>query len=77
MKGKFVSVWDGGVKLESPCTVNLETLEVTILQTQSGDGVETLDEEYVEIGLLKLPAHHVDEWNKLPYAEKRAALWYD
>jgi hypothetical protein len=46
MKATFVSVWDGGVRIETPCTVD-ESGEITTSSVDAGD-VELLDREFVE-----------------------------
>lgn len=49
-KGTFVSVWDGNHKLESDCSVNMQTKEVVVHHVHDGpeiDALETLDREYV------------------------------
>lgn len=43
----YVFVWDGGVEVESTCTVNLRTGEVTDIQPAVTDSLETLEWEYV------------------------------
>ena len=46
--GAYTSVWDGGISLTSKCIVNLETKEVTILESFDTD-VDVLEEEYITL----------------------------
>lgn len=46
MKATFVSVWDGGTRIETACTVD-ESGEITTTSVDAGD-VESLDREFVE-----------------------------
>jgi hypothetical protein len=47
----FVSVWDGGNNVESPCKFDPETREVTdIVQVEDGiEDLNVLEREYVEL----------------------------
>ena len=46
---EFVSIWDGGVELRSPAFFDRKDGSVTVLKAQSGDGVEHLDREFIEL----------------------------
>lgn len=47
----FVSVWDGGTEINSPCMVNLETKEIfNITKVDTKCDVDILEGEYVKIG---------------------------
>ena len=59
----FCSVWDGGIKVETECKVNIKTREVFDIE-QSGidaDLLEVLDEEYIIIDDVKFPACTKDD----------------
>lgn len=59
----FYSVWDGGIKVETECKVNIKTREVFDIE-QSGidaDLLEVLDEEYIIIDDVKFPACPKDD----------------
>lgn len=59
----FCSVWDGGIKVETECKVNIKTREVFDIE-QSGidaDLLEVLDEEYIIIDDAKFPACPKDD----------------
>ena len=55
VKGTFVSVWDGGIKISSNCKVNLNTKEVFEIEVVDGatEFVSTLDEEYIVVDGVK------------------------
>jgi hypothetical protein len=44
----FVSVWDGGIVLRSKAIYNPNTKEVEVLETFDVDGLEVLEDEYIE-----------------------------
>ena len=46
---EFVSIWDGGVEKRSPACYNPATGEVNVRRTHSGEDVEMLDREFVEL----------------------------
>lgn len=45
----FVSVWDGGIEIRSNCEFNPISKEVTDIDIAEVDGLETLEDEYVEL----------------------------
>lgn len=45
----FVSVWDGGIEIRSHCEFNPISKEVTDIDIAEVDGLETLEDEYVEL----------------------------
>ena len=54
VNGRFVSVWDGGIEIWTNCKVNLRTGEVfNIQQADIDDSLNTLDREYVLVGLYE------------------------
>lgn len=53
----FVSVWDGGSVIETPCRVNMETREVFDIMRARYDG-DILEREYVEIDGEEFPVFH-------------------
>ena len=47
-KGTFVSVWDGGVAISTPCTIDLDTGEVFTEPVEENiDGLDVCEEQYV------------------------------
>ena len=71
----FTSVWDGGFKIITPCTVNIDTRE--IIETEKADVdnfvCDHLDYEYVTVGGIDYPAYRKDE---LPDGDT-TSYWYD
>lgn len=49
MKATYVSIWDGGFRIESNCDFNPETKEVTNVESIDVDGVDICDEEFIEL----------------------------
>lgn len=49
MKATYVSIWDGGVRVETNCEFNPETKEVTDVDSVDVDGVDICDEEFIEL----------------------------
>jgi hypothetical protein len=49
MKATYVSVWDGGVEVRTNCEYNLETGEVTDIETSDVSGVNCCEDEYIEL----------------------------
>ena len=49
MKAQFVSIWDGNVEVRTNCEFNPETKEVTDIESVEVNGVDMLDDEYVEL----------------------------
>jgi len=48
-RAKFVSVWDGGIEIRSNCEFNPISKEVFDIEISEVDGLETLEDEYVEL----------------------------
>ena len=48
-KATYVSVWDGGLEVESSCLVDMKTGEVTDIGTVSVNELDNCEEEYVLI----------------------------
>lgn len=67
----FVSVWDGGVEIETPCRVNMETMEVFDIMKARYDG-DILEKEYVEIDGEEFPVFQVSD-----ITENEDEFWYD
>lgn len=59
----YYSLWDGDILLESECKVNLKTREIYEIEPSgvSGDSLNVLEEEYIEIDGIKAPACRKDE----------------
>ena len=52
LQGTFVSVWDGGCQVSSPCLVDFQTGQVTVTEAddcQNEECLQILEREYVEI----------------------------
>ena len=50
VKAAFISVWDGGTQIISPCEVDTETKEIiNIERVEVANNVNVLDGEYVQI----------------------------
>ena len=53
IEGLFCSLWDGDNTIETPCTIDSVTGELVHIKqasTNESEGVDVLDEEYVEVG---------------------------
>ncbi len=48
MKANYVSVWDGGTKIVTPCEYDLETQTVSNIEKVDGGDVDVLDDSYLE-----------------------------
>lgn len=59
----FCSVWDGGIKVETECKVNIKTREVFDIEISDIDAdlLEVLDEEYIIIDDVKFPVGPKDD----------------
>lgn len=68
----YVSVWDGGLKLISPCKVNLNTRKITRIKKNYDVDVDVLDEEYIEVNGVKYRAGRKDELD----LENDDVFWY-
>lgn len=71
----YYSLWDGDILLESQCMVNLKTREIFNIEPSgvSGDSVNVLEEEYVEIDGIKAPACRKDELDE----DDMFTFWYE
>ena len=61
---RFVSVWDGGTRIETGCKVNLKTREVFNIEEASEDAAESvnnLDEEYIVLPGVRETVVQLDE----------------
>lgn len=67
----FVSVWDGGVEIDTPCRVNMETREVFDIQQSRYEG-DCLEKEYIEIDGVEYPVFQVSD-----IVEEDDEYWYD
>jgi len=52
MKATYVSVWDGGYKIETSCEYDPATKKVTDIETEDVDDLDLdiLTDEYIEFG---------------------------
>ncbi len=46
---KFVSIWDEGTKIRANSKYNPETKEISDVQEMNVDGLEVLEQEYIEL----------------------------
>lgn len=70
VKAAFISVWDGGTEIISPCMVNVCTNEVFDVQKVDAANVNTLDAEFVEIDGERFAVCQKDE------ADLTSDFWY-
>lgn len=51
IRATYVSIWDGGQRIESQCDYNTDTREVEDVDTMDVDtmGLDVLEEEFVEL----------------------------
>ena len=77
VKGKYVSVWDGGVEVKSPCTVNPITREVSIEHASDVEGLETMEREYVVLNRKEYEACNLEEWEQLTPEEWSRMFYWD
>lgn len=51
VEGEYISVWDGGMEICSPCKINTETKEVFDIEPGSmdADALNNLEDEFVQI----------------------------
>lgn len=49
MEATFVSVWDGGTEIRTKCQFNPETKDATDIESVDAEGLDNLDEQYVEL----------------------------
>jgi len=61
LQGTYISQWDGGVEVESPCTVDPRTRKITILQASSVEGLETCEREWVTLNGVEYEAANEEE----------------
>ena len=72
-KATFVSEWDGGTQIISPCFVNMETKEVFDIETvDPGDSVDSLDREYIIFNDTEYTVCPLSE-----YEDGEAEFWYE
>lgn len=49
VKATYVSVWDGGIEVRTNCMYNGNTKEVFDIEISDVDGLDILEDEYVEL----------------------------
>jgi hypothetical protein len=64
----YVSVWDGGVEVETTALVNIKTGEVTDVTTAKVEGLDICEREYIVMNDWQLDVNH---------DERGFALWVD
>lgn len=77
IKGKFISVWDGGIEVETNCKINLETKEIFDIQLSDiGEELETLNEQFVRYTINKIV--HKEEVCQIDEVEESyTGFWYN
>ena len=76
VKGKFVSVWDNGITVETNCKINLETKEAfDIKLAEVDESFEILNHQYVVFDIdgisYKKEIRHIDDID-----EDYFGFWY-
>ena len=75
LKGEYVSRWDGGVEVKSPCTVDPRTRKISIKATHAVN-VETLDREYVVLNGKEYAAANEEERDQFtPEEQSQMFFW--
>lgn len=71
----FVSVWDGGIELETECKVDTKTRRVFDIEDSgiNPNSVESLDEEYIILDDIKMPVYKKDDL----YEDDTFSFWYE
>lgn len=69
----FVSEWDGGTQITTPCKVNLDTKEVFEVElADCGENVGTLDREFIVIDDWDYPVFQISD-----ITEEDDEFWYE
>ena len=73
MDGLFVSIWDGGTRIETPCKVNKRTKKVydIVVDENAANYVEQLDAELVVIDGQEYPVAQAEDFDPLVHR-----FWY-
>ena len=76
----YVSVWDGGVEVESTCTIDFRTGNILDIEPAKGLAsfgfLDTLDREYIVLNDEQVDVMEDDEgvrWVRLEHAQREAA----
>ena len=77
LKGKYVTQWDGGIEISSPCTVNTHTREVIIESPGDAGGLDICQSEQVELNGKTYEAMNKEEWDDLGDEEKSQSFWWE
>ena len=76
-KAKYVSVWDGGIRIESSCDVNHKTRQVVNIQVREDvDGLDHLEGEYVVFDEVEHPVWDHEPTDDYEWGELRRAHAY-
>jgi hypothetical protein len=74
--GEYVSVWDGGVEVKSPCTVDPRTRKIEIEHAADVDGLETMEREYVVLNGKEYKAVNEEyRYEFTPEGQSRMFFW--
>ena len=76
VEGEYVSVWDGGTEVVSPCTADPRTREVRIHDGKDRPELQTLHREYVRLNGKEYAACHEDEWGDYTAEEQSRVFWW-
>lgn len=49
IKATYVSVWDGDIEIRTDCEYEIDTKTVSDIESSDVDGIDCLDDEYVEL----------------------------
>lgn len=74
VKGIFVSEWDGGIKVETSCMVNLKTRQVYEIEqcSDNTDMFENFETEYILLNDERYPVFEQDELSE----DDKTSFWY-
>jgi hypothetical protein len=76
LKGEYVSVWTSGQVYRSPCTINIRTRTVKVVETHDADDSGELDREYVVLdGKEYEAAHSVERGNYAAAEQAKMFFW--
>ena len=76
LKGEYVSRWDGGVEVKSPCTVDPCTRKVEIEHAADVEGLETMEREYVVLNGKEYKAVNEEyRYEFTPEEQSRMFFW--
>jgi len=76
VNGEYVSVWDGGVEVKSPCTVDPRSRKIEIEYAADVGGLETMEREYVVLNGTEYEAANEEyRYEFTPEQQARMFFW--